>query len=91
MFIVAWTVSFTLPICLSRCLPHLEFTLTLMCSQAAGQVNCHCSPISPGLSSAKALRYFILLLLVQPFTLLFIKKHISGGRTVEATMELEAH
>lgn len=27
---------------------------------------------------------------MQPFILLFIKKHISGGRTAEATMELEA-
>lgn len=48
----------------------------------------HCIPVSSGQSSAEDLSF--VLPLEQPFTTLFIKNHISGGRTVEAEMELEA-
>lgn len=50
----------------------------------------HCIPIFSRHSSAKSLRSFIFIAARAAIYWAFIKNHISGGRTVEARMELEA-
>lgn len=66
-------------------------TLTLLCGQASRQEHCLTAFLFPqDTPQPRAWDPSFLLPLEQPFTVLFIKNHISGGRTVEARMELEA-